>query len=170
MYSLDQDALVELDGVPQSSIGAPEPLVVSDDHLTFLAYVIEGEPQWDGRILTDVDLAMFVERVALVEFHGCRSYMFGSPNDETIHGHPLYAVGLKPYSAFEVQKSSWVRQLERMNSVHPGHISARYESLRHYVFTFHDSTFECIAEGHHISEHEKSMGELVTEMKSRLFV
>jgi hypothetical protein len=170
MYCLDKDTLVQLEGVPQSSVGAPEPLVMSDERLTFLAYIVEGEPELDGRVLTDADLAIFKERVALVEFHQCRSYMFGSPNDEAIHGHPLYALGLKPYSAFEVEKSSWIRQLERMNSVHPRHNSDRFKSLRHYVFTFHDSTFECIAEGHRISEHEKPIGELVLEMKRRLFV
>jgi hypothetical protein len=170
MYCIDQEVLVELNGVPQSSVGSPEPVVISDEHLTFLAYVVEGKPEWDTRVLTESDLAIFVERVALVEFLRCRSYMFGSPNDEAIHGHPLYMRGLKPYSVFEVQKSTWIRQLEQMNSVHPRHNPNSFQSLHHYVFTFHDSTFECIAEGHQITEHEKSMGELVQEIKNRLFV
>jgi hypothetical protein len=73
MYCLDQDTLVELEGVPQSSVGAPEPLVMSSEHLTYLAYLLEGEPEWDGRVLTDADLAIFKGRVVLVEFQRCRS-------------------------------------------------------------------------------------------------
>lgn len=32
-----------------------------------------------------------------------------------------------------------------MNAVHPRHSSANYDSLRHFIITFHDSTFECVA-------------------------
>jgi len=31
--------------------------------------------------------------------------------------------------------------------VHDRHSPARYSALRHFIFTFHDSTFECVAEG-----------------------
>jgi len=34
-----------------------------------------------------------------------------------------------------------------MNSVHPRHNPKMYDDLKHYVFAFHDSTFECIARG-----------------------
>lgn len=48
----------------------------------------------------------------------------------------------------EVHRSSWLRQLERINSVHHNHDRARFmASRRHFVWAFHDSTFECIAEG-----------------------
>jgi hypothetical protein len=71
--------------------------------------------------------------------------MFGPPNDEAFSGHPLAARGLKPYSVFEIEKSSWLRALVRMNSVHPYHKVERFADLRHWVFSFHDTTFECIA-------------------------
>jgi hypothetical protein len=34
-----------------------------------------------------------------------------------------------------------------MNSVHPYHRPEAFADLHHYVFAFHDSTFECIARG-----------------------
>ena len=73
MYSVDaQDHVIELGDVPQSDIGAPLPVVLSDEHVTLLAYVVQGEPfPDDGRVLTDADLDMFVEEMALVEFQGC---------------------------------------------------------------------------------------------------
>lgn len=170
MYSVDeQDTVVELEGVPQSSVGAPAPLVVSNERVLLLAYIIEDEPhEWDGRVLTDADLATFVEHVALVEFERYRSYTFGSPNDEAISGHPLYGRGLRPYGAFEVKGSSWIRQLERMNSVHPRHNPEWFKALNHYIFAFHDSTFECVAGGYKVTEREGTIAELIPEMQSRL--
>ena len=54
---------------------------------------------------------------------------------------------LEPYGAFEIKHSSWIRQLERMNSVHPHHSPEPFEWLRHYVLSFRDTTFECVAHG-----------------------
>jgi hypothetical protein len=71
--------------------------------------------------------------------------MFGPPNDEAFSGHPLAPKGLAPYRVFEIDDSSWLRTLERMNSVHPYHRSEHFAVYKHFVFAFHDSTFECIA-------------------------
>ena len=50
MYSVDeQDRVLELEGVPQSSVGAPLPVVLSNEHKILLAYLIEDMPSdWDG--------------------------------------------------------------------------------------------------------------------------
>ncbi len=34
-----------------------------------------------------------------------------------------------------------------MNAVHPYHRPAVFDAFHHYVFTFYDSTFECVAHG-----------------------
>ena len=70
-----------------------------------------------------------------------------APNDEAFDGHPLGRRGLMPYGAFEIKHSSWIRELERMNSVHPYHSAERFEEFRHYVLSVHDTTFECVANG-----------------------
>jgi hypothetical protein len=170
MYSVDQqDTVVELQDVPQSSVGSALPLIMSDEHVLLLAYIIQEKPdEWDGRVLTNADLTLLAERVALVEFEMYRSFMLGAPNDETINGHPLYDRGLRPYGAFKVTGSSWIRRLERMNSVHPHHNPERFKSFHHYIFTFHDSTFECVAEGYKITEREGTITELMPEMQRRL--
>src|SRR5919205_482975 len=139
MYSVDQrDKVIELKQVPQSSVGAPMPVVLSDEFKVLLVYIVQETP-------ADVDPGTADEPLALVEFTGYRSYMFGGLNDEAFHGHPLATRGLYPYGAFQIENSSWIRQLEKMNSVHPSHNPGRFARLRHYVFSFHDSTFECVA-------------------------
>jgi hypothetical protein len=70
--------------------------------------------------------------------------MFGPPNDEAFQGHPLASRGLEPYGTYQIENSSWIRKLERMNRVHPSHKPEAFSRLRHLVFAFHDSTFECI--------------------------
>ena len=132
MYLIDKDTVVELKDIPKHDPGASEPVVFADDGRVVLAYFLA--PPDAGQI-------------AYVEFLHCRAHLFGSPNDETLHGHPLYERGLKPYSIAEVKNSSWIRALERINSVHPRHDPKRFQLLRHFVLAFHDSMFECVAEG-----------------------
>jgi hypothetical protein len=55
-----------------------------------------------------------------------------------------------------------------MNRVHEHHQPARFERLRHFVFAFHDSTFECVAEGFRADIHESPLADLVPEMQRRL--
>ena len=82
---------------------------------------------------------------ALVAFESGSTHYLGSPNEEVLHGHPLYERGLKAYGVFEVINSSWIRAQERMNSVHARHDPSRFKDLRHFIITFQDTTFECIA-------------------------
>jgi hypothetical protein len=149
----------ELAGVPQSSVGAPNPLVLSDGHRTVLAYYLEDmPPDWDGQSVRVVGPQDDFEPMAIVRFAPCYAHMFGPPNDEAFSGHPLAARGLLPYGAFEVRHSSWIRRLERMNSVHPHHRAESFAKLRHLVFAFHDSTFECVCDGFDVRIERGSIG------------
>lgn len=170
MYSIDgRDKVVPLLDVPQSSVGAPLPIVLSDEHRLLPAFLLQEDvSDWDGNSVRIVDLESSGERLALVEFSGYDSFMFGAPNDEAFQGHLLYNRGLKPYGAFVIEQSSWIRQLERMNSVHPYHRPERYKQLKHYVFAFHDSTFECVAESFTVTEFSSSIREILLEMQKRL--
>jgi hypothetical protein len=130
MYAVDgADEVLKFDGVPCFSAGAPMPQVLANDCHLVLAY----------------EIAPAGKEYAVVKFVRPYAHYFGLPNDETVHGHPLAKRGLGPYGVFEIRNSSWIRALERINSVHPNHDPRRFEALRHFVFTFHDNTFECVA-------------------------
>lgn len=149
MYEVDRkDKVVRLKNVPQSSIGAPIPIVLAGEHDVLLAYYLQNTPEgWDGTSVKIVGLDSEDESVAIVTFENCYAHMFGPPNDEVFSGHPLSNRGLEPYSAYEVRKSSWIRKLERMNSVHEYHDKRQFMKYKkHFVFSFHDTTFECVAE------------------------
>ena len=83
--------------------------------------------------------------VAVVEFIGVHAVLFGGPNDEALSGPRLYGRGLEYYAIHEVRASSWITEVERVNSVHPHHQDGWHTWLRHFVITFHDETLECLA-------------------------
>lgn len=150
MYDVDEkDRVVELTGVPLPDVGAPAVALFATDHrlvLTYLASVRRiGHVGSLGRGLLPEELSP--SPIAVVEFSSPCAHQLGPPNDEALDGHPLASRGLEPYRCFEVEQSSWIRALEKQNRVHPRHNSDLYKQLRHYVFTFHDSTFECVASG-----------------------
>lgn len=171
MYEVDDlDRVVKLFNAPRPDIGAPLPLMVSDEGHLHLAYIMsEPDPAWDGKYVTMVSPESDGLAIAIIRFHWPSAHMFGPPNDEAFRGHPLASRGLSPYAVFEVENSSWIRKHERMNSVHPHHNRERFLALaRHFIFAFHDSTFECIAESFETSVILGSMRSAATRMVEML--
>jgi hypothetical protein len=159
MYSVDsRDTVVEIADAPQSSVGAPCPMLLAGEHHLHLAYYLEDRSaDWDGTTVRVVGESTTGEPVALVEFTRVYAHMFGPPNDEAFGGHPLASRGLGPYRVHEIRDSSWVRRLERMNAVHPYHKPEHFSHYRHFIFAFHDTTFECVAESFRITIHSGSV-------------
>jgi hypothetical protein len=128
--------------------GAPLPHVFASERRVVLVYLVaDPDPGWDGRSVRVVDPAgPQVEKLAIVSF-GSADVRFGSPNDEVLHGHPLWGRGLSMYAAHVVRNSRWLAEIERINAVHREYDPSRWRSRKHYLLCFHDSTFECLAEG-----------------------
>ena len=106
--------------------------------------------------------------LGVVEFTSVHSVKFGGPNDEVIHGHPLSGKGLSPYGAHRVVNSQWISQEEQINSVHSMHRGGWHDSLNHYLFCFHDSMFECLAEGVTARQHTAPLRDLLHELTDQL--
>jgi hypothetical protein len=134
MYQVNgHDLVIPLSDLPQPEVGAPVPILVAEEHRLELGYVAYPSDAREEEV------------IAVASFETPYASMFGPPNDEAFEGHPLATRGLEPYGCFKVEKSSWIRQLEQMNSVHPYHRAERFDALTHYIFAFHDTTFECVA-------------------------
>ena len=82
--------------------------------------------------------------LAVVEFTRCLLTRFGYPNDEARWGISSYAH--VSYGIYEVERSSWIEEVVRLNRLRfPG---TRDDYVKkHYLFTFHDSTLQCLADG-----------------------
>ncbi len=76
---------IVLDNLPLQDSGAPEPRVIATENKLTLTYVTQ-----DG------------DDVAVLSFLRPWAHSFGPLNDEALNGHPLYALGLKPYDNSEV--------------------------------------------------------------------
>ncbi|MDB5299287.1 MAG: hypothetical protein JWO87_950 [Phycisphaerales bacterium] len=154
-------------------IGAPLPHVFVNDRRTFLTFYVKGppDPKWDGSYVTvKKPGGGAAESLGLIEFTCCASAKLGSPNDEVFHGHYLHGRGQEPYEAQLVKNSPWIAELRNVNAVHGMFRPEGWDSLNHYVFWFHDSTFECVAEGYRVELHQTSMQDLAAEIIKRLFL
>jgi hypothetical protein len=127
-------------------------MVVADEHrLHVIFYIEERDPNWDGTTVRVVGPDSEGEPTAIVSFSRYTAYFHGPPNDEAFSGHPLSDRGLDPYGAYEVQKSSWIKRLIEMNRVHPYQRDESFTDCRHFILSFHDSVFECVARDYTVS-------------------
>lgn len=165
----DRDSVQPLAGFPQSSIGAPTPIIIASEQALFVTFYLEQrDPNWDGTTCKVVTPDTNDEPVAVVCFGRATAHFFGPPNDEAFGGHPLAERGLEPYGAYEVLSSSWLRALERMNSVHPQHRPENFASRRHFILTFHDTIFECVAHSFTIEQTSGSLRSVVSGLAASL--
>jgi hypothetical protein len=134
---------------PKWDIGAPLPHLVSNGSRAYVVcFADEPDPDWDGTYVTMVSPAdENPSPLMVIELRGCRDIWLGGPNDEGVHGHPLYGRGLEAYRAHEVLNSAWIQEAIRVNSVHPNHSDPSFRQLHHYVLLFHDEMVEALACG-----------------------
>jgi hypothetical protein len=124
---------LKLGFVPEAAVSGA--FLIQDEYRTFLTF---------NAMKQEVDGAFLDAGTAIIELVRCSTTKFGYPNDEALEGHPLYRKGLRSYSLFEVVNSNWIAEQERQNRVNfPDRTDMRWK--RHFIFTFHDSTFECLA-------------------------
>ena len=101
------------------------------------------------------------ESQAIIQFDGVSKTQFGLPNDEALDGHPLSKRGLDTYDVFEVLNSQWLLQEKARNQV----CFPNFElDCRHFIFTFHDSSFECLAKGFSVNIDSRPFAEIWAEL------
>lgn len=153
----DQDKVEELDLGISPDAGISGPLLLQDDYAAFLTF---------NAVRPNVDGRMEPAGTAVVEIVGCSTTKFRYPNDEALPGHPLYSKGLSYYSTFEVRQSSWVADKAAQNRVSfPNYTRS---GLRHFVFTFHDSTFECLADDIKIEVSQEPYSQIFQRLTERI--
>ncbi len=157
---MDAESVLPLDLGIGWSAGAPVPVVLAGEEVTYLAFelaAVGGESFQTG----------------LIEWRGCLAFSFGFPNDEVQHGHRLWrGTGAPPpyYGAAEVSGSRWIEDLRATERIHPSAPKDPFAGYRHLVLLFHDSTFECVVRGWVISRHVKSVELVLTDLASRVAV
>jgi hypothetical protein len=159
--SAGDECAVEIDWPAPWDAGAPLPHVIASRLRTRLVYRLRDQnTNFDGSTVTLIDPAAPARHpIAVVEFRHCCIHRFGMPNDEALVGHRLYGRGLVAYGAHTVERSRWLHEVERMNSVHPQHRPETFRDYIHFVLAFHDETFECLAKSFVVRDSHESFAE-----------
>jgi hypothetical protein len=160
----DKIKLVELPS-PKMDVGAPMPMVLEGRWCIYLLFYKVSLPD---SVSVENNTAEN-ETLVIIKFLRNLIYKFGSPNDEVLHGHPYYPLGLTAYSFFEVKNSDWIKELMKINSVHSYYNKENWKDDKHFILTFKDETFECIADGYEISEENISMKDKAFQIMNEYF-
>ena len=146
--------------------GAPMPMVLegASGNLYVLFYGGELPAYMQLENNTEHDEILVVIKFPLVSI-----YKFGSPNDEVLHGHPYYKLGLGFYSFFELKNSDWIEELIKINSVHARFNKDNWKNTKHFILTFKDETFECVATDYEITEENISMKDKAFQIMNEYF-
>ncbi len=127
-----EDQVVLLDSVPHPAADAAEPFIVASDRRVILAYPIaESDFERFGPFDPDDD------PFCAVLFPDVVFQRLGPPGDGDLEIHPLAGQGLAGYSVHEVMNSSLAAELAAL--------APAGSTQRHFVITFQESTFECVA-------------------------
>lgn len=147
--------LNEISGLLSIDVGVPAPTIISNDSNLYLMFYSNGE---------DISTEALQERnsvydrgIYILKFNLFLNYKFGMPSNEIIIGHPYSKLGLQPYSFYQLEDSDWIKKLMKIDSVHPYYDKKKWVIYKHYILTFHDNMFECIAKDFEISEESSSV-------------
>lgn len=127
--------------------GAPVPVVLSDEYKLSLFYYYTKSFSESITEMPRERNSSEDKGVASLSFKNHIIYKFGYPNAEVLQAHPYYNLGLESYNIYEVAESDWVKEIETKNRLHPFHNPLKFKMYKHFIITFEDSTFECVAQG-----------------------
>ncbi|MBD1432702.1 hypothetical protein H8B06_07700 [Sphingobacterium sp. DN00404] len=159
--------LIEIKGLFEMDFGSPSPTILSNDNELFIAFYADRQnsstiPQ-ERNIIHDTGIFALKFKVYL-------KYAFGLPGEETIQGHPYSKLGMKSYSFYELKNSELIKSLQDIEKVHPQYNPKKWEMYRHYILTFHDNMFECIAQDFEIREENTSLYNQAAVMLNELSI
>lgn len=142
-------------GCQPSPSGSSE-LILQSEGSTFVLFIAIDTKVSERGYLEDKGTAM-------VRCTGCCQTRHGYPNDDAREEHPLWHAGLSDAGGVaEVQDSGWVTEVKRQRRSTMRRIwgespdasglrADKQGELRHFIFKFKESTFECLAYGLSVS-------------------
>jgi len=149
----DQMRLTEIRDLFEIDNGAPCPLLLSADgivRLIFYGNAINGQRFKQRDVLNDIGI---IE----LRFTSCSFQSFSPPNDEALNGHPYYNIGLSSCGFFEVLNSDLIKKIESYNRFHQRNNPNSYRNSHHYVITFKETVFECVADDFELFQYDESV-------------
>jgi hypothetical protein len=165
LYTPDeQDTVLEEADVPWPLPGAPLPCALATEDALLLAYYTNARrssvPSNIPNLVSDSSMGT----IAVVDFRFPAAYFSVPISNEILDAHPLTVRGLSNYKVFTVENSSWIRRLTAAQYYHDRPHPGAYSDSKHYVFVFHDSIFEAVADGVTVQSFFSSMDDARVKM------
>jgi len=165
LYTPDErDRVHEETDIPSPVPGAPLPSILATEERLLLSYYSEIRPFSMSSNRPVLVNEGFKGTVVIVDFLSPAAFFSVALSNETLEAHPLAYRGLLSNRVFRVENSSLIRRLITAQYVHPRPFPGAYESSRHYIFTFHDSVFEAVADGVSVRTFPGSIRDAQNEM------
>lgn len=120
--------------------GAPCPTVTINEGGTFVSFNTDIEDDQGPK----PDFSPCEGRI-VIKFNRCIFSRFGPPSDETFAGHPYYKYGMFSGGFYQLEDSDLIQFLVSVDQIHPRHNSETWKGYKHFILTFHDEIFECVA-------------------------
>jgi hypothetical protein len=141
------------------------PTLISDAFRSILLVPLKQKEAWAEALKSYAEWATFDDApYATLDFDLCHVATLGYPNDEALWGHPLQGKGMESYSAHIIENSRWKAELEVINKAHPNHNPEQWRKLKHFFISFHDCTFQCLAEDYKVSKTSEPYGHLISQI------
>ena len=149
----DNEVAIWIEDVPECLRRAPCPMLIAREGRVNLAYFFQYEPPagWDGQRARVIREDTEDLDCCILSFIGVTEHVFYQGGGDA-RGHPLEDKGLEPYSLYRIENSRW------------GWSRA---GRTHFIFMFHDSTFECVAESYVCKTARSSVSKLIRSASLR---
>ena|SRR5690606_5599087 len=149
--------LVEIKNIIKMDNGGTSPIVISNENYLYLIFYKDISQQsnnkYDDKYIMKFDLYL--------------KYNFGIPNNESLYHHPYNKLGIESYSFYELKQSPLLEEMKSIEKQHPYYNENNWLGYKHFIITFHDSMFECIAKDYKlISINDKQRLETMYELLS----
>lgn len=100
----------------------------------------------------------------LIQFENVFIQKFGYPNDEGLNQHSYYKYGLSFYHGHLVEESDWIKEWNDKRSVNKVTGQSYLNGYNHYILTFQENTFECIAKKYKLRYYNEEKQRIIQEM------
>lgn len=138
--------------------GGPSPKIYSFENSLFVLFYS------DNSNYQQIDQVIFDYGVVILKFNRVQKFNFGMPSTDTIQGHQYYKIGMNSCAFYELKDSDFIKSLQNIAKIHPNYNHSGWEKYRHYILTFHDNMFECVAESFEFIEEKTSIEDQLTPM------
>lgn len=145
--------LIEIQDQFVMDVGAPCPLLITDNGDLRLIFYSNDENSKELRQRNNLHDHGIIE----LSFKSQSFFSLGPPNDEALEGHPYFELDLNPYSFYELLDSDLIAKISTYGRYHHFYNPNAYDKYHHYILTFKEQLFECVADGFEVNKYNESI-------------